>query len=74
MTSCGAPAAFIDTSFSQCLSGNCFESFCSAGRSALIFLSQTFATINGNSYSISFMLKQTNIPSSGSMIFYLVVD
>ena len=69
--SCGQSASRIETNPSSCSSGYCFESFCTAGRAALIFLSQTFATINGNSHSISFMLRRTNIPSSGFMAFYL---
>ncbi|CAF0963910.1 unnamed protein product [Rotaria sp. Silwood1] len=71
-TTCGSSAASIVTN-SQCSSGYCFESSCSSGRSALIFLSQTFATTSGNLHTVSYMLKRTNIGSSGIMAFYLDV-
>lgn len=71
MTSCGQSASRIETNSLSCSSGYCFESFCTSGRAALIFLSQTFTTISGNSHSISFMLRRTNIPSNGLMVFYL---
>ena len=69
---CGSSASRIETS-PLCSSGNCFESFCSAGRSSLTFLSQTFSTINGNTHTVSYMLKRTNIGSTGIMAFYLDV-
>ncbi|CAF0998882.1 unnamed protein product [Rotaria sordida] len=71
-TTCGLSAANIANS-SQCSSGYCFESFCTSGRTALIFLSQTFATTSGNLHTVTYMLKRTNIGSSGFMAFYLDV-
>jgi hypothetical protein len=72
LTSCGASATSI-LSGSTCSSGYYFENFCTAGRSSLIFLSQTFSTTSGDVHTISYKLKRTAISSTEIMVFYLDV-
>lgn len=75
ITSCETTCTSQIISGSQCFgsSGNCFMAYCNANSSSISFLSQSFMAIIGNTYTISYMLKQGGNSSISSVSFYLDV-
>ena len=75
ITSCETTCTSQIISGPQCFgsSGDCFMAYCTANSSSIFFLSQSFMAIIGNTYTISYMLKQEGNSSTSSISFYLDV-